>query len=197
MTPPSAERRAPSRAVAAYLRARAGLGRIETGLAWISAACIIAAGVYITLGIVLRAVFNSGVVDELVIVGELMVAAIVLPLALVCAQRGFIAVEVVSGLFGARGQKSLDLLSDLVGLFAVVPLLAAGGLALSHVVADGSFHFGMLDLPKWPGYAAFVIGYLMFLIRLVDLLVLDLLRALGRFSDASGEFRLEAGEPDL
>jgi len=188
---------APSRGVAVWLRARSGLDAIETVLAWISAACILAAGLYIVTGIVLRTAFNSGVYDELVIVGELMVGAIVLPLALVCARRGFIAVEVVSGLLGARTQRGLDLLSDVVGLLAVVPLLVAGALALGHVLHDESFHFGMLSLPKWPGYVVFVAGYAVFAIRLLDLLVHDLLRSLGAIPDAADDAPPPAEEHGL
>lgn len=176
---------APSRGVAIWLRARSGLDAIETVLAWISAACILAAGLYIVAGIVLRTAFNSGTYDELVIVSELMVGAIVLPLALVCAKRGFIAVEVVSGLLGARTQRGLDLLSDAIGLLAVIPMLIAGALALGHILEDESFYFGMLNLPKWPGYVVFVVGYAVFAIRLLDLLVHDLLRGLGAIPDAA------------
>lgn len=156
-------------------RARGFLSWIETVLLNISVICIVALGGTILLSVTLRELGFSGVDDEVVIIGEMMIGALILPLAFVAADRGFIAVEVLTNRCGRRVQTALNILSAVVGLCAAVPIAYAGYLSMAHAIATHTVFFGMLELPRWPGRVAFFIGYLVFCIRLVDLAVYEVL----------------------
>ncbi len=166
-----------------YRRARGFLGSLEKILIALGAACILIFGAYITLGIIFRSFIGSQIYDEVVIVGELMVGALILPLAFIAADRGFIAVEVLTSHFGRKTQNWLNVLTALVGLAAVMPITYAGFLSFIHAWEEGNFFFGLLELPEWPGRFAFLVGYLFFLLRLIDLLIHDGLVAIGRLND--------------
>ena len=124
----------------------------------LSAAAIAALGVLITLSVVLRATLNTGVPDTVVMVTELMVAAIVLPLAATVAARANIVVEVLSQHFPRRVQDWLVIFGGIVGLFALLPLIWAGWKEAHSAVTGGGFYFGQLNLPKWPGRVIFLFG---------------------------------------
>lgn len=134
------------------------LDRIERLLRDLAVVAIIGLGGLITASVVLRAVFNSGLPDTVVIVRELMVAAIVLPLAAATAARAHIVVEVFSKLLPARGQDWLVFFGSVFGLLALAPLIYAGWREASHNLASGAFFFGQLSLPKWPGRVIFLVG---------------------------------------
>jgi TRAP-type C4-dicarboxylate transport system permease small subunit len=134
------------------------LTRIESFLLNLAAAAIIGLGLLITTSVVLRATLNSGIPDTINMVGELMVAAIVLPLAATAAARGNIVVEVLSERLPARTQDWLVVLGSFVGLLALAPLIWAGWKEAVHTIESGSYFFGQLSLPKWPGRVIFLFG---------------------------------------
>ena len=70
-----------------------------------------------------------------------------------------------------------------VGLAALVPITIAGVSSGLKAWTEGSYFFGILNLPEWPGYFLYSIGIGVFLLRLIDLLVHDLLCALGAIED--------------
>lgn len=160
-------------------RARGLLGRLEKLFLDIGALAIILFGTYICTGIILRTFFASQVPDEVVVVGELMVVALILPLGFVAADRGFIAVELLTNLMPKGIQKWLNLLTVAVGLLATMPIAYAAFHAAENALTSGNYFFGLLSLPEWPGRLAFFLGYAVFVIRLLDLLIHDLLVALG------------------
>lgn len=108
-----------------------------------------------------------------------MVGALVLPLAFVAAEGGFIAVEIFTGRFGPRGSAWLSALAAVVGLVAITPITMAGYFSVSEAIREGNYNFGMLSLPEWPGKLVFFVGYLAFLARLIFLLIKEVLTALG------------------
>ncbi len=142
------------------------LRRIETLLLDLAAAAIVALGFLITLSVVLRVTLNSGVPDTVVMVSELMVAAILLPLAATVAARANIVVEVLSQTFPARVQDWLVVFGGVVSLLALVPLLWAGWREAAAAVTGGGFYFGELSLPKWPGRVLFLFGIAVCWVRL-------------------------------
>jgi len=162
-----------------YERGRGLLGKLESLLLALGAFAIIGFCAYITLGIILRTFFASQIPDEVVIVGELMVAALVLPLAYVAADKGFIAVEILTSRFGKRAQSWLNMLAATVGLVAAVPITYAAYLAAHEALESGNYFFGILELPEWPGRLVFFIGYTVLMLRLVDLCIHELLVGLG------------------
>ena len=82
-------------------------------------------------------------------------------------------VEVLTGALPRRAQYALNVLGSLIGFLATLPIAYAGWLDLTHVLAEGSYFFGDLYLPEWPGRLIFFIGYFVFVARLASLAVAD------------------------
>ena len=134
------------------------LRRIERLLLDLAGAAIVALGLLIVVSVALRITLNSGVPDTVVMVSELMVAAILLPLAATVAARANIVVEVVSQHFPRRVQDWLIVFGGVFGLLALLPLIWAGWNETSSAISGGGFYFGQLSLPKWPGRVLFLFG---------------------------------------
>lgn len=158
------------------------LRRIERLLLDLSVIAIVGLCLLITVSVVLRAVLNSGVPDTTVMVAELMVAAIVLPLAAATAERAHIVVEFASKMMPARLQDWLVVFGSAIGVLALTPLIWAGWRELASAMSGGSYYFGVLGLPKWPGRAVFVFGMAFCWLRLLLMMAGDIrtIRAGGR-----------------
>ena len=150
------------------------LRRIEILLLDLAAAAIVALGLLITITVVLRLTLNSGIPDTVVMVAELMVAAILLPLAATVAARANIVVEVLSQRFPMRVQDYLVIFGGIVGLLALIPLIWAGWKEAHDAVTGGSFFYGQLNLPKWPGRVLFLAGVVLCWIRLAVQVIEDI-----------------------
>lgn len=164
------------------------LKRIESVFWSIGALAIIALGLMITANVAARALFQTGLPDSVIIVRELMVAAIVLPLGAVTAARAHVAVEFVTNGLSPRARSYLIVFGSLVGMLALLPLLFAGWRELSGTWTKGSFYFGDLGLPKWPGRLLFLLGIAVAWLRLAELAIRDtrtILRG-GSVSDDQG-----------
>jgi TRAP-type C4-dicarboxylate transport system permease small subunit len=155
------------------------LRRIEKLLLDLAVVAVIGLGVVITTTVLLRVFFNSGVPDAIVMVRELMVAAIVLPLAVTTAQRAHIAVEFISNRLPENAQKTLIVMGSVFGLLALAPLIYAGWREAVHAMTSGGFFFGELMLPKWPGRVIFLLGISFCWLRLFLMVVADV-RAMRR-----------------
>ncbi|CTQ33331.1 TRAP transporter small permease [Jannaschia rubra] len=153
------------------------LHRIERLLLDLAVIAIIGLGFLITLTVVLRATVNSSVPDTIVIVRELMVAAIVLPLAAATTERAHIVVEFLSKMMSQRTQDRLVVAGSLFGVVALSPLIWAGWNEVAKTVGSGTFYFGQLNLPKWPGRVIFLIGITFCALRLL-LMALDDIRTI-------------------
>ena len=145
---------------------------IENLLLGLAAMAVLVMGVMITVNVVLR-LFGTSLPDSVVLVRELMVAAIILPLAAVTAARAHVCVEVLTNLMPPRVTEGLILIGWFIGLIAFAPLVYAGWRELSSTWSGGSFFFGDLSLPKWPGRLIFLVGMAAFWLRLLILLVQD------------------------
>ncbi|CAM4291468.1 TRAP transporter small permease [Palleronia rufa] len=139
---------------------------LERFLLDVAAAAILALGALITASVLLRVTVNSGIPDTVVMVAELMVAAIILPLAATVAARANIVVEVLTQHFPRRVQDWLVVFGGVVGLLALLPLIWAGWKEAYDAVMGGGFFFGQLSLPKWPGRVLFLFGVCFCWIRL-------------------------------
>lgn len=167
-------------------RGKGILGRAETVLMDIGAFSVLVMCFYVVLGIFMRSVVGGQIPDEVVIIGELMIVAVILPLAYVAADRAFIAVEVFNKWIGPRSDKFLHAFAALVGLFATTPIAVAGYNSLVEAVMHGDYHFGQLSLPEWPGRLAFFLGYLVFMIRLLTIFVGELRRGVEMNKEQAG-----------
>ncbi len=161
------------------------LRRIERLLVDLSIVSVLGLGLLITVNVLLRALFNSGVPDSTVMVAELMVAAVVLPLAATTARRAHIAVEFVANQLPTRMADWLIVFGSLFGLLALAPLIWAGWREVAHTFSSGAFFFGELHLPKWPGRVIFLVGMVFCWLRLLVMIVQDvrILRAGGHLSE--------------
>lgn len=133
-------------------------------------------GALITASVLLRVFFNSGVPDSVVMVRELMVAAIVLPLAATSAARAHIVVEFLTNRLPLRIQSWLVVFGTGFGVVALTPLVYASWNETLHSLQSGGFYFGQLNLPKWPGHLIFLIGLSFCWLRLLLLLIEDVQR---------------------
>lgn len=149
------------------------LERIEKLLLELAVLAVLALGLLITTSVVLRVFFNSGVPDTIVMVRELMVAAIVLPLAAASSARAHIVVEFLTNQFPARMQGWFVVFGTAFGVLALSPLIYAGWKETLHAMQSGGFYFGQLQLPKWPGHLLFLVGMSFCWLRLLLLVVGD------------------------
>ncbi|WP_425073593.1 TRAP transporter small permease [Sagittula sp. S175] len=152
------------------------LRRIERLLVDLSIAAVLALGALITANVLLRALFNSGIPDSTVLVAELMVAAVILPLAATTTARAHIAVEVIADRLPARVSDGLIVFGSVFGLLALAPMIWAGWHEALGAIEKGSFFFGELHLPKWPGRVIFLGGMVVCWLRLAVMVVGDLRR---------------------
>lgn len=161
------------------------LRRVERLLTDLSICAVLGLGLVITVNVLLRALFNSGLPDSTVIVAELMVAAVILPLAATTANRAHIAVEFVSNRMPPRMADALIVFGSLFGLLALAPLIWAGWREAFGAIEKASFYFGELHLPKWPGRVIFLVGMIVCWLRLLVMVVQDVktLRSGGRLTD--------------
>nr|WP_111297691.1 TRAP transporter small permease [Paracoccus saliphilus] len=147
---------------------------IERTLLDLSVLALIALGLVIFSNVVMRAVLGSSVPDAIILVRELMVAAIILPMAAATAARSHVAVTFLSDRMPDRLRARLIVLGHVVGLLALVPLIYAAGRVTVQAWGSGEFYYGDLNLPRWPGIALFLAGLVLMWLRLAVLLAGDL-----------------------
>ncbi|TJZ92731.1 TRAP transporter small permease [Paracoccus gahaiensis] len=161
---------------------------IERTLLDLAVLALIALGVVIFANVAMRAVLGSSVPDAIIIVRELMVAAIILPVAAATAARSHVAVTFVSDRLPVRRRSQLIVLGHVVGLLALAPLIYASWRVTAQTYGSGEFYYGDLNLLRWPGVALFLTGLVLTWVRLAILLVGDLaqLRRGDAILDADG-----------
>jgi len=160
------------------------LRRLENVLLIISVVAILAICAIIFLGVVTRAVFDWSLPDAEIIVRDLMITAIILPLACVAADRAHIAVDVFVNMMPKAAKPWINLLGTAVGFVVLLPIAYGGWKGFHTAWYDGNYYYGEFDLPEWPGKFAFFLGYFVFVLRLLSLLVLDIKTA---FSDRQSD----------
>ncbi|ODT61102.1 MULTISPECIES: TRAP transporter small permease [Paracoccus] len=146
---------------------------IERTLLDLSVLALIALGVVIFANVVMRAVLGSSVPDAIILVRELMVAAIILPMAAATAARSHVAVTFLSDRMPVRVRSRLIVAGHVIGLLALIPLIYASWRVTGQAWRSGEFYYGDLNLPRWPGIALFMIGLALMWVRLAILLVGD------------------------
>lgn len=159
------------------------LKKLEQGALALAGGCIVALGVLITLTVILRTITGAGVPDDVTLVSELMVGAIFLPLAYVTANYSHITIDFLFNWMNIRLKLWVLAIGSVFSLIVLLPMTVAGWVEFSHVVEAGSYFWGDLDLPKWPGRFVFFIGTLLFVIRLCVLCIADLYAAISVNAD--------------
>lgn len=121
----------------------------------------------VTISVISRAVYRPLIPDDVLVVRELMVAAICFPLAAVTAARSHIAVTVFTEWVPMRGRALLSVVASLFGLVFTLSLMFAAFRLFSGALASGEYYDGDIYIPTWIGYATFVLAMGIFAARLV------------------------------
>ncbi|MCD9149698.1 TRAP transporter small permease [Pseudophaeobacter flagellatus] len=143
------------------------LDRIEKLCIDVATAAIILLALMIFADVIALNLFHASVPDAVIIVRELMVLAIIMPLAAATTQRAHIAVEFLTNMLPPRLVDCFVVFGTFFGVFALTPLIYAGGKELMHQINTGSAFYGDLNLPQWPGRLAFVTGIALCWLRLL------------------------------
>lgn len=151
---------------------------LGTALDSIAATAVVLLCLLIVSNVISRQFLDSGVPDSTLLVKELMVPAILFPLASATANRAHVAIEFFAQHFPARLNFWIAVFSGLVGLLVAGVLLAAGWQELAENFSTGARYAGDFDLPKWPSRALFVLAILFFVLRLLEVLWQDLVAAI-------------------
>jgi TRAP-type C4-dicarboxylate transport system permease small subunit len=149
------------------------LRRIEKIFVDVATIAIILLAVIIFVDVIALNIFSTSVPDAVVIVRELMVVAIIMPLAAVTMQRANISVEFVTNNLPKRIVDWFIVFGSFFALFALTPLLFSAYRDLIHQLNTGSAFYGDLNLPQWPGRIAFCIGILLCWVRLLVMVIQD------------------------
>jgi hypothetical protein len=67
----------------------------------------------------------------------------------------------------------------------LLPILYGGYLDFDSVTSDGAYFFGELNLPEWPGRLIFLVGYIVFVLRLFVLTGKDAMTVVRSFTHSS------------
>lgn len=147
--------------------------RLELILVEMATLSIIILALLIFADVAAVVVFNSYIPDVVIIARELMVLAIILPLAATTSNKAHISVEVIANLMPEKVVKRLITFGYFFAAVAIVPLTFVAIKDLVQQVDTGELFYGDLQLPVWPGRLAFSIGMTMCLLRLITLFVGD------------------------
>lgn len=137
----------------------------------ICALCLI-----VTITVVSRAIYKPLIPDDVLIVREVMVVAILFPLAAVTASRAHIAVTIFSDWLGRRGKGVLSVLAHLVGVVFASGVWFAGWRLFAGAWDSGEYYDGDIYVPMWIGYGTFVGAFTVLVLRLVAMLFIDIKR---------------------
>lgn len=150
------------------------LNRIERALNTVAAVAIVLLCLLIVANVLSRQLLQSGVPDVIVLVRELMVPAILFPLASATSQRAHVAIEFLAQHFPDGLNRWIAVLAALVGLLISTALLLGGWFELWKTFKSGAHYAGDFQLPKWPSRALFVLAMAMFELRLLQTFLVDL-----------------------
>ncbi len=151
------------------------LDRIEKLFIDVATAAIILLALMIFADVVALNLFKASVPDAVIIVRELMVLAIIMPLAAATTQRAHISVEFLTNMLPPKVVEYFVVFGTLFGVFALTPLIYSGAKELMHQINTGSAFYGDLNLPQWPGRLAFVIGISLCWLRLLIMALGDMM----------------------
>ncbi|SFE60274.1 TRAP-type C4-dicarboxylate transport system, small permease component [Sulfitobacter brevis] len=169
--------------VSAYQSVLRGLEQMSLVIAGI---VLLGMGGIMTASVLGKELFLRPVPDDLLMVGLLNVAVIVLPLAYVERTRGHIAVSVTTDWLPPRALGALRAF----GAFAMAIFFGGIGFMVSlrmpGEIAKGAYYDGALQIPTWPMKAIFGFGILLLVLRLLSSIAAGVTTAItGRDEDPS------------
>lgn len=158
------------------LRTFLALGaKLERFATYLGALTILALGALITVSVLGRALFNTGVPDTITLAGLMMIPVVALPMAGVQAQDGHIAVTVTTDWLPSRMISGLKALGNAIGFAFFAAIVWFLMKKVPRDIATGAYYDGEFEIPVWPMKVVFAVGIGLFLIRLS----IDFIRNLG------------------
>lgn len=151
----------------------AGFRFIERAAIAIAAVAVLVAGAIICINIAGRTVFRFGIPDAEIIIQDLMVLAVMLPLATVAGRRAHIAVDVLVRRLAPQTQRTLNAVMGVLSMLFLIPIVWSGWANFSSAWRTGGYYDGGLEIAEWPGRLAFLIGMLIFVARSIHRVFTD------------------------
>ncbi len=131
----------------------------------IAAVAVLAAGAIICINIAGRTAFRFGIPDAEIIIQDLMVLAVLLPLATVAGRRAHITVDLFVRKLSPRAQRRLNATMGVISVLFLIPIVWSGWTNFSSAWRTGGYYDGGLEIAEWPGRLAFLVGMLIFVAR--------------------------------
>ncbi|PZO65831.1 MAG: C4-dicarboxylate ABC transporter permease [Paracoccus denitrificans] len=148
--------------------------RLENVLVAIAAVATILMGLMITISVIARFFGYEGVPDLIILVREMMIVAVILPLAAATSHREHIAITLVSDRFNPKVRGWLIVFGEVFGLLALAPLIYAGWRTAMRSWRADAYFYGDLNFPQWPGEFLFVLGLAVCWLRLLTMVFQDI-----------------------
>lgn len=162
------------------------LRRVESALDALGACATVLLCILIVLTVFFREMLGFGLPDGIILVRELMVPAILFPLAVATSRRAHVSIEVIANHFPDTLNRWIAVLAALVGLTIVIAFAVGGWQQFARTLENGAHYGGDLFIPKWISRAAFVLAFFVVTLRMVQILWVDLIAAIrGRSGPAT------------
>jgi TRAP-type C4-dicarboxylate transport system permease small subunit len=139
----------------------------------VAAAAVLAAGAIICINIAGRSTLGFGIPDAEIVIQDLMVLAVVLPLATVAGRRAHIAVDLFVRKLAPRAQRRLNAAMGVLSVLFLIPIVWSGWANFAAAWRGGGYYDGGLEIAEWPGRLAFLVGMLIFVARSIQRIFTD------------------------
>jgi TRAP-type C4-dicarboxylate transport system permease small subunit len=139
----------------------------------IAAVAVLAAGTIICINVVGRATIGFNIPDAEIIIQDLMVVAVLLPLATVAGRRAHISVDLFVRKLGPRIRRRLYAAMGTLSVLFLIPIVWSGWHNFANAWRGGGYYDGSLEIAEWPGRLAFLVGMLVFTARSVHRMFTD------------------------
>ena len=139
----------------------------------IAAVAVLAAGTIICINVAGRSTIGWSIPDAEIIIQDLMVLAVLLPLATVAGRRAHIAVDVFVRRLAPRAQRRLNAAMGVLSVLFLIPIVWSGWANFASAWRTGGYYDGGLEIAEWPGRLAFLVGMLIFVARSIHRVFTD------------------------
>src|SRR5688572_17004211 len=146
---------------------------IERAAIAIAAVAVLAAGAIIVASIAGRTLLSRGIPDAEIIVQDLMVVAVLLPMAAMAGRRAHIVVDLVVRRMSPRVQRWVNAAMGVVSILFLIPIVWSGWHNFRNAWRGDGYYDGALEIAEWPGRLAFLVGLLIFVLRSIHRLFTD------------------------
>lgn len=154
------------------------LKKLTLVLDTLAAIAIVSLCILIVANVLSREFLATGVPDSIILVRELMVPAILLPMASATLQRSHVSITFLTDKLSPQANRWLAVFGVLFGLVIALVLLFVGWQEFWKYFHNGARYTGEFTLLKWPSRAAFLIAMAVFVVSLLRILAIDLRAAL-------------------